>query len=125
MTQIKDFFKAYDLPKWLTGHKLFKEVTTITKVFPGIGLSNCSEDYAINNTEVTSAFALKIITDIGAEMEKRKATLDTRLKKKISKDTADKVTKIIDLLSTISKQISVSSTSFLIKNDNGTLTISL
>src|ERR1017187_9972258 len=125
MTLVKDFFKAHDLPKWLTGHKLFKEVTTITKVFPGIGLANCTEDYALNNIGNLSMIAAKIITDIGSEMERKKATLDKRLTQKISKDTTEKVTKVSELITTISALIKAAPNTFLIKNSNGTLAISL
>ena len=125
MVLVKDFFKAKDLPKWMTSHSLFKEVTSITKVFPGIGLPNCVEDYAINNAKDISAFATNIITDIGKEMLRRKATLDTRLGQKISKDTTEKVTKISELLVSISALIEANPAAFLIKNANGTLTISV
>lgn len=122
-TSIAAFFKAHDLPKWLTGHKMFKEITTVTKVFPGIGLSNCSEDYALNNIDNLSLIATRIIIDIGAELEKKKATLDKRLTQKISKDTSEKVAKVAELISTISALIKASPATFLVKNPNGTLTI--
>lgn len=42
-TDIKELLRAKKLPKWMTSHQSFKALTKINKVFPSIGLINCSE----------------------------------------------------------------------------------
>lgn len=43
----KDIIENEKLPKWMSNHPIFKEVTTFRKVFPSKGLTNKSEPLAI------------------------------------------------------------------------------
>ena len=63
-TPIEQIFKDKKYPKWFSNHPIFKEVKTIKKVFPSIGLPNCIEDAAIDNSEQAKASAKILISDI-------------------------------------------------------------
>src|ERR1700722_6093191 len=132
MITTKEFFKQKDLPKWITSHKLFKEVETITKVFPGIGLPNCTKDYAVNNEELITSYAQDIITDIGAVLDRRNRALKERLTKKISKASVENIGNISHLIDQLCSQIYLEGNrnkragkALIVKNANGTITINL
>jgi hypothetical protein len=59
ITKVEDLLKEKEFPKWFSDHPVFKEIKTITKIFPKIGLSNCEEDMNAERKEnVVSARSL-------------------------------------------------------------------
>ena len=63
-TQVKDIFKDKKYPKWFSNHPIFKEIATIKKVFPSIGLPNFIENAAIDNSEQVKKSATDLLTCI-------------------------------------------------------------
>src|SRR5271165_600066 len=97
-TPIETIFKDKKYPKWFSSHPIFKEVKTIKKVFPAIGLPNCVEDAAIDNSEQAKASAKILISDINAIIASRIAQLavyQNKLKNKKRKDQSDKCITIL------------------------------
>lgn len=51
-------------PEFIKNHKIFKKITKISKIFPSIGLSNCSENCEFDNSQELISLATGLINDI-------------------------------------------------------------
>jgi hypothetical protein len=51
-TNIQEFLKNEKLPKFLVSHKKLTSLTKVSKVFPSIGLFNCSETCKFDNSDI-------------------------------------------------------------------------
>lgn len=60
--------KEHPYPDWMKQHRVFKELSSIDKVFPRIGLTNFKEPCEIMNSEEAIKFANALATKIVAEI---------------------------------------------------------
>jgi len=70
-TNIQEFLKNEKLPKFLAEHEKLKSITKVSKVFPSIGLPNCSETCKFDNSEITKTSAESLISELGELMFNR------------------------------------------------------
>lgn len=60
-TNIQEFLKNEKLPKFLVEHKKLNSISKVSKVFPSIGLPNCSETCKFDNTDAIKQTAEGLI----------------------------------------------------------------
>jgi hypothetical protein len=63
-TNIQEFLKNEKLPKFLTKHKKLANITKVSKVFPSIGLPNCSETCKFDNSDLAKNTASILVEHI-------------------------------------------------------------
>src|SRR5271165_526908 len=97
-TPIEQIFKNKKYPKWFSSHPIFKEVKTIKKVFPAMGLPNCIEDATIDNTDQAKDSARMLVADISALIADRISQLTIHqkgIKNKNRKAHSDKCVAVL------------------------------
>src|ERR1019366_7531955 len=121
MTAVEKIFAEKKFPKWFSNHPIFKEVKTIKKVFPGIGLPNFEYEMKIDNEEYTKDTATKLVKDIQDELINRQKTLEKFISsKKMGANRIVLGNKIQFLLPSVEKSIIPNT---VIKNNNGKLVL--
>lgn len=63
-TNIQEFFRAKKLPDWLVEHPAFKSIDKVDKIFPRIGLPNCTEQCTFENIESARTSAIALLTQL-------------------------------------------------------------
>jgi hypothetical protein len=122
-TPIKEIFKDKKYPKWFSSHPIFKEVKTIKKVFPSIGLPNCIEDANVDNIDQAKQSAGILIGDINAIIS-YSITLLNRHKKTIkNKVNKEKTENCSTLLQAVFNQLKKSND--IIQVNNGRVSLKL
>jgi hypothetical protein len=71
MIDTAQLFKDKKFPKWFQSHPIFKEVKTIKKVFPGIGLPNCEAEVEVDNGAPAEKSAKALVRAIGTNLSER------------------------------------------------------
>lgn len=71
-TTIKQIFKEHKYPDFIKNHEIFKKTDSVQKIFPLIGLENCQEDIAIDNSAEIILLAEVLISNIVAELDRYK-----------------------------------------------------
>lgn len=122
-TPIEEIFKNKKYPKWFSSHPIFKEVKTIKKVFPSIGLPNCIEDAAIDNSEQAKASAKVLIGDIAAIISDRISSLKTYQKTIKNKNRKEHSDKCLIVLAAVNAQLKKSND--IIQINNGRVSLKL
>lgn len=131
MSSVKEILAAHKYPEFVRNHKAFKSITEIKKVFPHIGLSNCEEEIAIDNSQEVIASATYLINAISHEVSQRHHKLvnfgEKKTKPGIKRMKVDRKAKfetcstllaaVKDALTKQSKQT--------ITNNNGRITLNL
>ena len=67
MTTLKELAQEKPLPRWMSNHPVFKSIGKIEKVFPNIGLPNCSEPCDIKGNFAIEE-AGKLLATIASEI---------------------------------------------------------
>lgn len=71
MIDTDKLFKEKKFPKWFQTHPIFKDVKTIKKVFPGLGLPNCEQELEIDNGNSAKRAAKSLISTIKTNLSNR------------------------------------------------------
>jgi hypothetical protein len=71
MINTSDLFKEKKFPDWFAGHSVFKTITKIKKVFPGIGLPNSDEEVVVNNINPAKTAAKQLVSAIKTKLQDR------------------------------------------------------
>lgn len=71
MIHVNDLFKEKKFPAWFKEHPIFKEVTTIKKVFPGIGLPNSEDDLTVDNIGPAKECAKGLVSKVKQNIKRR------------------------------------------------------
>jgi len=71
MIQVADLFKEKKFPNWFKEHPIFKEITTIKKVFPGIGLPNSEDEVIVDNVGPAKECAQGLVSKVEQNLKKR------------------------------------------------------
>jgi hypothetical protein len=123
---VKDILKNKPFPKWFSGHRIFKEIEKIDKVFPGIGLSNCTEDVEVDNKKSAAKAAEDLIDTISKKVSKRIDALNKFEKEHpdMSASRKEKLAKCVGLLSSINDFAKKDKSKFILDN-NGRVSIGM
>lgn len=126
MITTTDLFKEKKFPEWFTTHPVFKEVSTIKKVFPGIGLPNCEEECQLDMAGPSSEAAKELVKAVENNINNRIAKLGKWIKSKPELSAARKTqgARCDSLLTAMSSLIKNKRKDF-VKENNGRLTIKL
>lgn len=68
---ITELLKGKDYPKFIADHKIFKELDSLNKIFPKLGLHNGEEEIVIDNMQNVEVFAYGLIQKIASVMQRR------------------------------------------------------
>jgi hypothetical protein len=71
MIDTKELFKTKKFPRWFQNHPIFKEIKTIKKVFPGIGLPNCETEVELDNSAPAEKSAKALVRAISSNLRIR------------------------------------------------------
>lgn len=126
MLLITDLFKQKKFPDWFTSHPIFKDITKIRKVFPGIGLPNCEENIRLGADGLAKESALELVADIATHIASRIQTLPKFVASKPDMGDARKIkyARSMALLGAVSALVEKDREAF-IKEHNKKLTIKL
>jgi hypothetical protein len=121
-----ELFKSKPFPKWMASHKVFKEIDHISKVFPGIGLPNCTGDTAIDNAATATKTARHLLDQIKRNLKDRRTALKDYKDKHpdMSADKAAKLDKALDLITTVKRKIGNGKAAF-ISHNNGRVVLTM
>jgi hypothetical protein len=122
-TPVEEIFKNKKYPKWFSEHPIFKEVKTVKKVFPAIGLPNCIEDVSIDNSDQSKQSALILINDISYVVANRITQLITYQKTLKNKNRKAHGDKCITILTAVNAQLKKSKD--IIQVNNGRVSLKL
>lgn len=126
MTIVSSIFKEKKFPDWFTSHPIFKDVTNIKKVFPGIGLPNSEEEIEIDNVAPAREAAKNITKVIDRKISDRIKKLQEYITSKPTMGAARKTQGdlCITLLSAMNLLMQKDRAAF-VQTNNGKFTIKL
>lgn len=106
-TSIKDVFRDRPYPRWITGHAIFEKERTIQKVFPSIGLPNCTDNQMVDNSDAARRSAASLLTTIQSNLLTRVERLSGfgSASQKIGKARRTELTNISELLGNVAALI--------------------
>jgi hypothetical protein len=75
MLNTADLIADPRFPTWISNHSIFKSTKSIKKIFPEIGLNNCSEMAELDNSKEVVGTATALLRAIEAQIADRLSTL--------------------------------------------------
>lgn len=124
-TPIAQIFKDKKYPKWFQNHSIFKEVKTIKKVFPSIGLPNCEEEAGVDNTEQATDAAISLINTIVILLNDRAHTLTAYMKNVRNKNRQAHGLKCLAILKSVNNLLKTKNIKDCIQINNGRISLKL
>jgi len=127
---IKEILNAKPFPNFIKNHKIFDEFTTVKKVFPSIGLSNCKEKVVVDKTDSLKPLARYALNEVRAQLSKRSVNLSKWIEKalkeekKISEERVLAAKEVISFMSSLAKELE-SADNFITKSNDGKLVFRL
>src|SRR5271166_4158542 len=126
-TSIKDILTNKNYPRNIKEHAVFKNIKSISKVFPEIGLPNCEKEITIDNSKEKRAAAMLLLREIKETVKVRNTKIakwEKAREEKLSVERKEKIENCELVLKTVQQHLTKSQKSFC-KENEGKLTLNL